>query len=316
MKKSLWQGILIFTCLSLLVSCNSLKGNEKMKAEQLGEAFLQGEFKSIYGLFSPEFKQEISLETFAAMGKEWNQGVKQYVLESNLKLDEEYTEYIFRDDTGTKGIWAIVDSQGKIEGLLMQPLNIYPETDQQWTKNKYIMPVDQEWFVHWGGTHELVNYHYAHESQRYAYDLLIRQGNQTFKGDAAKNDSYYAFGKPVVAPADGTVVQVEMNIPDNDPVGTMNREQPLGNYVMIEHGEQEYSVIGHLQYQSGVVKVGDHVKQGEQIGLAGNSGNSSEPHIHFQVQDSQDFEKARAIRIQFADGSDPIRGQSVQPYNH
>lgn len=316
MRKSLWQGILVVTSLFLLVSCNGLKGNEKMKAEQLGEAFLQGEFKLIYGLFTPEFKREISLDTFASMGKEWNEGVKRYLLDTNLKLDEEHTQYIFTDNTGTKGIIAIVDSQGKIAGLLMQPLKIYPETDQQLTKNKYIMPIDQEWFVYWGGTNELLNYHYVHESQRYAYDLVITQGNGSFEGDAERNDSYYAFGKPIVAPADGTVVEVVMNIQDNDPVGTANREQPFGNYIMIDHGQQEYSVIGHLQYESAVVKVGDQVKQGEQIGLAGNSGNSSEPHIHFQVQDSQDFETARSLRIRFADGSDPIRGQSVKPANH
>lgn len=69
----------------------------------------------------------------------------------------------------------------------------------------------------------------------------------------------------------------------------MNESQPAGNYVILEHSNKEYSLLAHFKQHSIMVNEGDIVKQGQNIGLCGNSGNSSEPHIHFQVMDSPDY---------------------------
>lgn len=58
---------------------------------------------------------------------------------------------------------------------------------------------------------------------------------------------------------------------------------------------------------------GDKVKAGQLLGLCGNSGNSSEAHIHFQVMDHQDFLQAKSLRIKFHGGSEPIQGDFVKP---
>lgn len=189
----------------------------------------------------------------------------------------------------------------------------HPEADQIYTQTEFIMPIKETWYVFWGGTNEQDNYHYAHESQRYAFDLVIKKNGQNYEGDRDENESYYAFGKEVIAPASGKVIEVESNIQDNEPVGEMNREEPFGNYVMIDHGSGEYSVIAHMKHQSPVVKVGDEVKQGELIGLCGNSGNSSEPHIHFHVSDSPQLNQGKSIRIKLKSNANPVRGDFVQP---
>src|SRR5699024_9153078 len=138
-------------------------------------------------------------------------------------------------------------------------------------------------FVFWGGANSLMNYHYEYENQRYAYDFVMMDDNSTYEGDATLNESYHAFGQDYIAPADGIVVKVENGIKDNEPVGEMNEENPLGNYVILDHGNDEYSYLAHFKYESIEINEGDEVKQGDVLGQVGNSGNSSEPHIHFHV---------------------------------
>ncbi|PTM58445.1 M23 family metallopeptidase [Desmospora activa] len=193
------------------------------------------------------------------------------------------------------------------------PIRNVPDTDQIFTKTEFILPIKETWYVFWGGTNKRDNYHYAYESQRYAIDLVIRKNGKSYRGDKKQNQSYYAFGKEVIAPAKGTVIQVENDVSDNKPVGKMNPDKPFGNYVMIDHGNDEYSVIGHLKKGSPVVNVGDTVEQGDLIGLCGNSGNSSEPHIHFQVSNSSMLNQGQSIRIRLRDNVNPTRGQYVQP---
>ena len=72
-----------------------------------------------------------------------------------------------------------------------------------------------------------------------------------------------------------------------------------GNYIIIKHKNNEYSLICHILKNSFKVKVGDIVKEGDVIALVGNSGNTNGPHIHFQVQDRFDFNTAIGIKITF-----------------
>lgn len=113
-----------------------------------------------------------------------------------------------------------------------------------------------------------------------------------------------------MAPVDGKVLQVIQHIPDQ-PVGEMNEADFLGNYLVLEHAEGEYSLIAHLKQYSTVVKQGDVVKSGELLALCGNSGNSSEAHIHFQVMDCPHIEQANSLRIRFEGGVEPVQEDTV-----
>lgn len=73
-----------------------------------------------------------------------------------------------------------------------------------------------------------------------------------------------------------------------------------GNHVTIEHADGEYSVLAHLQEGSTTVAEGDSVAAGDVIGKCGNSGHSTEPHLHYQLQDGPNFWTAAGLVPRFA----------------
>ena len=81
------------------------------------------------------------------------------------------------------------------------------------------------------------------------------------------------------------VVEAVDGVHDNRPQVETNPEDVAGNHVILDLGNGEYAVLGHFQNGSVRVAAGDHVEPGQVLGLTGNSGNSSEPHIHFHLQD-------------------------------
>ncbi|HZV19969.1 MAG TPA: M23 family metallopeptidase, partial [Hyphomicrobiales bacterium] len=117
-------------------------------------------------------------------------------------------------------------------------------------------------------------------------------------GNGLKNTDYYAYGQPVLAPVAGLVITVIDGIPENKP-GHLNQLFLPGNCVVIDDGLGEYFALAHLQPNRAAVKVGDRVKVGQVIGYCGNSGNASEPHIHFQMQDGPDMATAEGLPITF-----------------
>jgi murein DD-endopeptidase MepM/ murein hydrolase activator NlpD len=87
----------------------------------------------------------------------------------------------------------------------------------------------------------------------------------------------------VLAVADGTVTYAVDGVPENRP-GKMNRLFVPGNAILLEHSSALYSLYAHLRPGTLRVRAGQRVKRGATLGLCGNSGNSSEPHLHFQLQ--------------------------------
>lgn len=93
---------------------------------------------------------------------------------------------------------------------------------------------------------------------------------------------YLTFAAPLTAPCDGTVARVVDGVPDNR-VPRMNREQMAGNYVAIDCGGF-FLILAHLRLGSVQVREGQQVAIGDALGQMGNSGNSSEPHLHIHAQ--------------------------------
>jgi murein DD-endopeptidase len=131
-----------------------------------------------------------------------------------------------------------------------------------------------------------------HIAQRFAIDWLkIDSLGHSYKGDQLKNSSYYAYGNDALAVADGIVSEVKDGIPENVP-GATSRAVPItletvgGNHVIVDIGGGHYAFYAHLQPSSIKVKLGDKVKRGQLLGLVGNSGNSTEPHLHFHISDA------------------------------
>ena len=131
----------------------------------------------------------------------------------------------------------------------------------------------------------------GHIAQRFAIDWVQRgDDGSTFTGDRLVNKNYHAYGTDVLAVAEGVISATKDGIPENVP-GANSRAVPItletvgGNHVIINLGGGRYAFYAHLQPGSLRVKVGDRVKKGQLIGLLGNSGNSTEPHLHFHISD-------------------------------
>lgn len=291
---------------------NANEGEEPMEPKELTDVLLNGDYERVHSQMSKSFQDEVPLEQLQELGEEFNASVTSYTLQSELPFGNGAEKYVWGDESGSKGIVAVFDKNDIIQGLQMMPLASYPETDEVYTETVFDLPFQDEWFVIWGGTNSLINYHYDYENQRYAYDFVVMNEGRSYDGDPTLNESYYAFDKEYLAPADGTVVHVENDVEDNEPVGTMNEEQPFGNYVILDHGNEEYSYLVHFKHQSIEVEEGDEIKQGDLLGVVGNSGNSSEPHIHFHVADSPDPADSKSIRINFDRDEGFIQGDFVE----
>ncbi|MDB5268121.1 MAG: hypothetical protein JWP58_1161 [Hymenobacter sp.] len=118
----------------------------------------------------------------------------------------------------------------------------------------------------------------------HALDFAITDADgRTYHGSGLSLSDYYAYNKPVLAPADGVVEEVIQHIEDNA-IGEVNTRQNWGNTVVLRHAPGLFTQLSHLRAHSVPVKVGDYVRRGDIIGTCGSSGRSPEPHLHFQVQ--------------------------------
>lgn len=146
------------------------------------------------------------------------------------------------------------------------------------------LPVTGEWVITQGHDGE----HTHQKDWAFAWDFEIRDRAGKLYADN-ENDlkDYYCFGKPVHAAAAGYVAKVVSSITDNS-IGTVNTLDNWGNYVSISHGYGFYTLYAHLKEGSVKHNEGDYIKQGEKLGLVGNSGRSPVPHLHFHAQIAAD----------------------------
>ena len=208
------------------------------------------------------------------------------------------TVFPARFERGVLDIKIVLDQQDKIIGLWFLPHTAdipVPEKHQ----TKLSLPFEGEWHVYWGGDTKQLNRHHDTPSQRFAFDLLVMDAaGKSHKGEGKTNEDYYAFGKKILAPADGVVTDVIRGVRDNVP-GSMNPYSGLGNAVFIRHRKSEVSVLAHFKQGSIKVKAGDKVKKGQLLGECGNSGNSSEPHLHYHLQNTPVIQDAKGIKCRF-----------------
>jgi hypothetical protein len=129
--------------------------------------------------------------------------------------------------------------------------------------------------------------------QRFAIDWIkIDESHRAWVGDPAQLSSYFSYGQPLIAAADGTVVVARDGIPDTPPPHDPP-PPPLaglpGNYVTLRIRPGIYLIYAHMKPGSVRVRVGERVRRGKVLGLLGNSGASATPHVHLQVQIGRSF---------------------------
>jgi murein DD-endopeptidase MepM/ murein hydrolase activator NlpD len=189
---------------------------------------------------------------------------------------------------------------GGVVGLMLVPLGFraYPSYRPA-SAVQFRVPMDGPVTVGWGGGTADVNYHVVSPDQRWAYDLLVTRDGSTHRGDGTRLEDYYCYDLPVLAPADGTVLQVVDRDPDMPPGQLGGGTDPGGNYIVLQVAEGEYLFLCHLKPGSITVKTGDRVTRGQPIARVGNSGNTSEPHLHIHLQDSPESGWGEGIPMPF-----------------
>ena len=211
-------------------------------------------------------------------------------------------------------------ADGHINTLLVRPdlteSKEYPSAFLDYvTKTRFTLPFRGEWLVVWGGRTLGQNYHAAIRGQRFAHDLIMVKDGKSHAGEGKALTDYYCYGQPVLAPAEGVVVTAVDSLPDQG-IGARDPVRPAGNHVVINHGNHEFTLLAHMQPHSLRVKAGQRVKRGDVLGLAGNSGNTSEPHLHVHLMNGPDMTDADGLPMPFTnylvDGKAIARGEIVR----
>jgi hypothetical protein len=159
----------------------------------------------------------------------------------------------------------------------------------------------------------LVDRGHAWLAQRYAIDWvqyhLIDGVRTTWKGPEDKNDSYFCYDQPIYSVAAGKVVDAADDLPENVPHSgkyaiSIDFNNAAGNHVVIEIAPNRYVLYAHMRPGTVQNKVGDTVKVGDILGHVGNTGSSSEPHLHMHIDDQPSFLAGNGVPYEFTQGSE------------
>ncbi|ALU94761.1 peptidase M23 [Streptomyces globisporus C-1027] len=142
-----------------------------------------------------------------------------------------------------------------------------------------------------------------------------------------RNRAFPAFGAPLLAVADATVVRASdgqrdhlsrtslagflyLMLIEGNVRSIVGAHRVIGNHVILDLGDGTYAVYAHARRGSLRVKAGDTVRAGQRIGSVGNSGNSSEPHLHVHLMDGPDLDDARGVPFSWRGVGVPANGET------
>ncbi|MBK8449502.1 MAG: peptidoglycan DD-metalloendopeptidase family protein [Saprospiraceae bacterium] len=289
-------------------NANSIAASDRFKNN-----YNANNFEAIYLSFSSEMQNALPIDKT----KEFLAGLKSQAGKITklefVKYEQTYGSYKTNFESGIFTLNISVDNNSKINGLFVKPYkdNDLPKIDRN--KTKLVLPFKDEWTVIWGGDTKELNYHVESEAQKNAFDLVITdEKGSSFKTTGKTNEDYYAFGREITTPCDGEIVLVVDGIKDNIP-GIINTIYIPGNTVILKASNNEYLFFAHFKQHSIKVKQGQKVAQGQLLGLCGNSGNSSEAHLHFHIQNIEDMNFATGIKCYFEQLQ--VNGQTKTDYS-
>lgn len=203
---------------------------------------------------------------------------------------------------------ALDDSGGRRHAAVTIPIETYRQ------KAALVFPFRGKGIILQGGA---ANGGHRNRSGEYAIDAcgLDESWSIVAPGDGKQNSDYRGWGRDLIAPADGVVVRLRNDRPDQ-PVADVSDPKfyapeykdggDPGNYLVIDHGGSEYSMMAHFQAGSMLAKPGDHVRQGQKLGKLGHSGDTDGPHCHYQLQSGDDWENADALPVKFSNVAEPV----------
>ena len=296
------KNVITLTLLTLIVNlvfAQSEKDNYKTVAAEFEKNYNTENFDAIFTMFSSDMQKALPIEKTKGFLTGLKAQAGKITKREFVMYEQTYASYKTNFERALFAVNISVDDNSKINGLFVKPFTERNLPKLERNVTKLSLPFKGEWFVFWGGDTKELNYHVVSEAQKNAFDIVIKdeKGN-SYKTNGATNEDYYAFGKDLIAPCDGEVVLVVDGVKDNKP-GELNPIYVPGNTVIIKTANNEYLFFAHFKQHSIAVKQGQKVKQGELLGLCGNSGNSSEPHLHFHIQNVEDMNVATGVKCYF-----------------
>ena len=328
--RAILSGLLLLSGGLFVSTSHADDANTRRLGQQCAKEFYQGALDPLWQRMTPDMQKAFgNKEGLVAFQSKVSRdfGAETEVLREHSSQSQGFQIYVresrFATAASVFALRCVFDGNANIAGFLIQPVK--PTTpaptaylDYQ-TKAVLRLPFEGDWYTFWGGRSQEQNYHVIARDQRFAYDFVVLRDGKSHHGDPAVNENYYCWNQKILAPATGTVVVAKDGLPDQKP-GVMDASNAAGNHVVLDLGNQEYAVLAHLRQGSVKVKAGESVQSGQELGRCGNSGNTSEPHLHFHLQNAAVFGQGEGLPALFnnylADGKpvargEPLRGQIV-----
>jgi len=161
-----------------------------------------------------------------------------------------------------------------------------------------------------GGSTHILNQHRMNIAQKNAMDI-VKINNLGFRANGlypSNKERYFIWDEPVYSPCDGTVISVRDDQKDFNPP-EKDAQHPAGNFIKIEF-DDGILLLAHLKKNSIVVNEGDSIQQGDLIGYIGNSGHTTEPHLHIHAESKSN--KHTGIPIKF--GTEYLKRNDILKY--
>ncbi len=294
---------IILTALITLTMSNLFGQTEKATSKTVADNFERNynsdSFETIFNMFDIQMQKALPLDKTIDFLTGLKTQAGRISKREFVKYEQTYATYKTNFERALFSVNISIDNNSKINGLFVKPFkeSNLPKIERNVTKLS--LPFKGEWTVVWGGDTKELNYHVESEAQKNAFDIVITNDKGvSYKTDGKTNEDYYAFGKELIAPCDGEIVLVVDGIKDNKP-GELNPIYIPGNTVIIKTAKNEYLFFAHFKQNSIKVKQGQKIKQGQLLGLCGNSGNSSEAHLHFHIQNVENMVSATGVKCYF-----------------
>jgi len=194
-----------------------------------------------------------------------------------------------------------------------------PDMENYICKSDYILPFSEKWCVWAGGVSKELSIDWDEPGDRFSYYFVILDGEGNhFKSNNSVIEENLCYGKDILAVADGVVVKIcnkhsDCSDSKADEIADYTGSWDMvGNHVIIQHSNNEYSCVGNLMRDSVMVKVGDRVKQGDIIAKCGNSGYATEePCLYFNILSSKSFYISTSFPVAFTN----IRAEDSTAYD-
>ncbi len=293
-------SISIFFLITHAIFSQTEKTIYKTISDSFEKNYNASNYNAIFSAFSDSFKNAVPLNKLTTYltnlkSKAGNISKREFI----KYKQESVAVYKTSFERAVLTLNLSIDGDSNINGFAITTFKNENLPNFKRNISKLRLPFKEEWDILWGGDTKKLNFHVIDKTQKNAFDMVINNKmGLSYKTDGKTNEDYYAFGKELIAPCDGEIVLVVDGVKDNKP-GNMDENFPSGNTVIIKTVNNEYLFFAHFKQHSIQVKQGEKIKQGEPLGLCGNSGYSTEPHLHFHIQNGEKSTVSTGIKSYF-----------------